>query len=147
MNKSLIGAVAVLLIAGLVGFTVFSSGDDDTDVTNNTESTVQETAGSDADENNSDEPENIEQITAATVAMHAEESDCWTIIGASVYDITSYVPRHPGGDEILRACGADGTSLFAERTTNDGETVGSGTAHSGNATSQLQSLFLGKLAE
>jgi hypothetical protein len=138
MNKSIIGAVLVLLVAAIIGAVVLSSGEDNTDSSNN-ESTSQSS--------DNIEPEIIDQISLETVQMHAEESDCWTIINGNVYDITSYVPRHPGGDEILRACGADGTSLFTSRTTDEGEKVGSGTAHSGSATSQLQSLFIGQLAD
>lgn len=84
--------------------------------------------------------------TLADVATHASSSDCWTVINNKVYDLTSYIPQHPGGDEVLRACGKDGTSLFTQRTTEDGETVGSGTPHSGSATAQLQTLYVGDLA-
>lgn len=51
--------------------------------------------------------------TSGEVAQHSSESSCWSIIEGSVYDLTSYVPRHPGGKrEILNICGRDGTSLF-----------------------------------
>ena len=35
-------------------------------------------------------------ITRDQVALHNSEADCWTIIDGSVYDISSYIPRHPG---------------------------------------------------
>ena len=79
------------------------------------------------------------------VVLHNSAVDCWTYIGDKVYDITEYVPRHPGGESILQACGADGTSLFNERTTTDGQTIGSGTAHSSNAASQLEAFEIGDL--
>jgi cytochrome b involved in lipid metabolism len=85
-------------------------------------------------------------ITKAQVELHNKESDCWTIIDGTVYDITSYVPQHPGGDEILRACGSDGTSLFQQRTTESGEKVGTGRPHSSSANSQLEKLKIGVLA-
>lgn len=51
--------------------------------------------------------------TMADVALHASKSSCWTAINGSVYDITSYIPRHPGGERnVLKICGKDGTSLF-----------------------------------
>lgn len=51
--------------------------------------------------------------TLADVATHAGASSCWTAINGSVYDLTSYVSRHPGGERnILKICGKDGTSLF-----------------------------------
>lgn len=90
--------------------------------------------------------ENSKVYTKVEVAAHSTASDCWTIVNGSVYDITSYVPRHPGGDEILAACGADGTTLFTERKTVSGETVGSGTPHSSTAQKQLAVLKIGTLA-
>ena len=85
--------------------------------------------------------------TGAEVDTHFSAADCWTIIDDGVYDISSYVPRHPGGDEILRACGGDGTTLFESRQTEDGEQVGSGTPHSGSATNLLNGFLIGELAD
>lgn len=92
-------------------------------------------------------PDKATSYSAAEVATHKSADDCWTIISGNVYDITSYIPRHPGGeDEIVAACGKDGTSLFTERKTEDGQSVGSGTPHSSSAASQLESLKVGTLA-
>ncbi|MGB3945835.1 MAG: cytochrome b5-like heme/steroid binding domain-containing protein [Candidatus Saccharimonadales bacterium] len=85
--------------------------------------------------------------TVADVKQHNSKQSCWTIISGSVYDITSYIPRHPGGEEILRACGIDATRLFTTRTSSDGETVGSGTPHSSNADDQLRTLKIGALSQ
>lgn len=51
--------------------------------------------------------------TSSEVALHASASSCWSIVNGSVYDLTSYISRHPGGEKnILRICGKDGTSAF-----------------------------------
>ncbi len=51
--------------------------------------------------------------TAADVASHSTSRSCWTIVNNKVYDITSYIERHPGGPEaILKICGKDGTSTL-----------------------------------
>lgn len=81
----------------------------------------------------------------AEVARHSSPDDCWTTIRGKVYDITSYIPRHPGGDEIERACGTDATSLFETRTLKDGKPIGSGQPHSENARQRLESLYIGEL--
>lgn len=86
-------------------------------------------------------------LSKAEVEKHNSASDCWTIIDGNVYDITPYVPRHPGGDEILRACGGDGSTLFNQRQTTGGESVGSGSPHSSSAESQLEQFKLGELAQ
>lgn len=58
-------------------------------------------------------PAQAAAYTRAQVAQHASITDCWTIIGRSVYDLTPYVPRHPGGpQQIARVCGKVGTSAF-----------------------------------
>jgi cytochrome b involved in lipid metabolism len=53
--------------------------------------------------------------TKDQVALKNKATDCWTIINGNVYDITSYVPNHPGGEEeIVKVCGKDGSQLFAK---------------------------------
>lgn len=81
------------------------------------------------------------------VAPHNSKSDCWTVISGDVYDLTKFINRHPGGDEILRACGTDATTLFTSRQTSDGQSVGSGTPHSQAAQEQLAQLKIGILTE
>lgn len=82
-----------------------------------------------------------------TVAKHNSRSDCWTVINGKVYDITPYVRRHPGGSEIVRACGIDGSTLFNTRRTADGEKVGSGTPHSSSARNILADFEIGTLVD
>ncbi len=50
--------------------------------------------------------------TLADVAKHATKADCWTAVNGSVYNLTSFIPNHPGGDRILVVCGKDGTAAF-----------------------------------
>lgn len=41
--------------------------------------------------------------------------DAWTVLGGRVYNITPYLPFHPGGEpELLRGAGRDGTKMFGE---------------------------------
>lgn len=53
-----------------------------------------------------------ETYTMDDVAKHNSEQDCWLVIENKVYDVTSFIPVHPGGKEILEGCGKDATSLF-----------------------------------
>lgn len=51
--------------------------------------------------------------TTADVSIHNSVDSCWSIINGNVYDLTSYISRHPGGERnILRICGKDGSSAF-----------------------------------
>ena len=52
-------------------------------------------------------------ITRAEVAAKNSSSNCWTIVGNKVYDLTQWISRHPGGSgAITSLCGVDGTSGF-----------------------------------
>ncbi|HBC70780.1 TPA: hypothetical protein DCZ46_02355 [Candidatus Campbellbacteria bacterium] len=58
-------------------------------------------------------PVSEKKFTTTEVAKHSSESDCWVIINEKVYDLTSYIPMHPGGQsEIINRCGGDATIPF-----------------------------------
>jgi hypothetical protein len=51
--------------------------------------------------------------TLAQVSLHSTKTDCWSTINGSVYDLTTWVSRHPGGSGvILKLCGTDGSAAF-----------------------------------
>jgi len=41
-------------------------------------------------------------FTVAEVAQHATESDCWLILSGKAYEVTEFIPSHPGGKAILK---------------------------------------------
>lgn len=52
-------------------------------------------------------------LTAAAVKQHATASSCWAIVSGNVYDLTSWIARHPGGQQrIIGMCGTDATTQF-----------------------------------
>jgi fatty acid desaturase/predicted heme/steroid binding protein len=55
----------------------------------------------------------MKQFTWQEVAQHNTESSAWVYIGNAVYDITSWLDRHPGGKDILLlSAGRDISDLF-----------------------------------
>ena len=51
--------------------------------------------------------------TMAQVSVHNSGTSCWSAINGNVYDLTSWIPNHPGGpDKILQLCGTDGSAKF-----------------------------------
>ncbi len=51
--------------------------------------------------------------TLAQVAQHADATSCWSAISGKVYNLTSFISEHPGGEKrILKICGKDGSSAF-----------------------------------
>lgn len=52
-------------------------------------------------------------ITRSEVAAHSSRQSCWSTINGNVYDLTSWIPKHPGGEEgILKLCGVDGSAKY-----------------------------------
>jgi len=52
-------------------------------------------------------------ITLATIAKHSSRTSCWSAVNGSVYDLTSWIPNHPGGEQvILSMCGVDGSAGY-----------------------------------
>ena len=53
------------------------------------------------------------KYTAADVAKHNKESDCWVVVGKQVLDVTKFMPDHPGGKKaIMLFAGKDATEEF-----------------------------------
>jgi cytochrome b involved in lipid metabolism len=53
------------------------------------------------------------KYTLADVQAHNSQASCWTTINGGIYDLTSWISNHPGGEAaILSLCGTDGTAAF-----------------------------------
>lgn len=54
------------------------------------------------------------EISLEELALHRTETDCWLALQGRVYDVTSFLERHPGGREILLGfAGKDASRAFA----------------------------------
>eukprot|EP01039_Chlorochromonas_danica_P004240 gene4240-4659_t len=63
----------------------------------------------------STEAKPIEQkdFPISEVAKHNKRDDCWIVVEGLVYDVTKYIPQHPGGaDNIVEYAGKDATTSF-----------------------------------
>lgn len=74
-------------------------------------------AGSDASDNGmvggDAAPVGVDTFTLAEVAAHATAESCWSVVNGSVYDLTKWIPLHPGGASKIKAlCGKDGSAGF-----------------------------------
>ncbi|KAM3958773.1 cytochrome b5 [Aphomia sociella] len=55
------------------------------------------------------------QISLAEVKKHNNKNSLWIVIHNDVYDVTSYLGEHPGGeDTLLEVAGHDGTQNFED---------------------------------
>ena len=51
--------------------------------------------------------------TMAEVQAQAAAGKCWTVINAKVYDLSSWISKHPGGSAAIQSlCGINGTAKF-----------------------------------
>jgi len=47
------------------------------------------------------------------VRKHKTATNCWTVVGKSVYNVTAWIPQHPGGKApIIGMCGKRATTAF-----------------------------------
>lgn len=132
--RKLIGifAVAVLIIGG-VSVLVFGGTDND-DVkssTSNTSTQNLEQSGSTnipTTQNKASTQTTAPKTTStptssgpvyytwAQVASHNSSASCWTVVNGGVYDLTSWISNHPGGEKAIRSmCGSDGSEDFNEQ--------------------------------
>jgi len=64
-----------------------------------------------------DAPDQFVRVTPSQLKRQngRKGRDAWTVYQGKVYNITPYLPFHPGGEgEILRGAGKDSTKLFVE---------------------------------
>jgi hypothetical protein len=77
------------------------------------------------------------EYTTAQVKANGGASNCWTIVDDNVYNLTTWIKSHPGGENaILSLCGKDGTSAFKAQHTGRAGPIG-----------QLDSYKIGKLKD
>jgi L-lactate dehydrogenase (cytochrome) len=41
----------------------------------------------------------ISSVSVAEIRKHSTENDCWIVVNGDVWDITEFIPSHPGGNE------------------------------------------------
>ncbi|CAG9566691.1 unnamed protein product [Danaus chrysippus] len=73
-------------------------------------------------------------LTLAEISHHDTRDDCWVVIYDRVYDISTFLYEHPGGDEImLEYAGRDASTAFR------------GSGHSKMALKALDRFLIGEL--
>lgn len=120
-NPMIIGAVVVGVLLLVGGFLLFSSKpskslpqSEGTSLQNSPTTAVQ------GESQISGSPSAAARTyTLKEVAVHNSEKDCWMAIEGKVYNVTEFIPKHPGGKAIIGGCGKDATTLFNERPTNN----------------------------
>lgn len=64
----------------------------------------------------------INELTLAGVQTHNTAAACWSIVNGNIYNLTSWISRHPGGAGVIQGmCGIDATAAFTGQHGNQGE--------------------------
>lgn len=80
----------------------------------------------------------LRPIGAAELAAHNHRDSCWKAIDGKVYDVTPYLPEHPGDEALmLDWCGKDASAAWHNKR--------AGQPHSPSATLLLQNYLIGQL--
>lgn len=76
-------------------------------------------------------------ISMTELQTHNSQTDCWIVVSGEVYNVTTYLERHPGGAfRIIPYCGtSDATGAFRSK--------GGEGAHTIFATDELRVLLVG----
>lgn len=75
-------------------------------------------------------------FTFDEVSKHNESNDCWIVMNGKVYDVSSFMDEHPGGDEVLLA-------VTGKDATTDFDDIG----HSESAKELVQKYLIGEIDE
>ena len=90
-------------------------------------------------------------LTTTEVAGHNTDADCYLLIKNKVYDVSTYIGKHPGGKStITNRCGKEVTGIFASIHSNFawdllndyyiGELVSDNSVSTSDTLSQLDSI-------
>lgn len=147
MNKKIISVLLILIVAG-VGYYFFNMKApnlDKDDYNRAQEMSNSTSTQTQSDSSNTSVPATPKVSTTTTapaptttpapsvsktytltdIASHSSKDSCWSAIGGKVYDLTSWIGKHPGGDgAILSICGKDGSQLFDGKHGMDGRAKG-----------------------
>lgn len=78
------------------------------------QATVLEDSGSNSSSTpKADTPAGTLNLSNSEIKTHNLKSDCWSIVNGKVYNLTSFVQKHPGGASVIaNICGKDGSKAF-----------------------------------
>lgn len=117
MRNTIISIFIGSVLVATVGWLVYSQKSATPQVPTDTTTTTQTQSSTTPTQSKQEAPASTSKdesgITLADVAKHATRTSCWSIINGNIYDLTSWIPNHPGGEKaILQLCGTDGSEKY-----------------------------------
>ena len=112
MNNTTMSSIIGVLVVVLAGGLVLWQKNADIPVPTDTSSTASGATPTAASTELTSLP-TATGIASTEVAAHNSRETCWSTINGNVYDLTSWIPEHPGGEQaILQLCGTDGSAKY-----------------------------------
>ena len=124
MKKGVVIVLFAIVVVNLVGWIVFLTGNNQQNSQNinsnnslsNPQNQIQNAPNNSSTNpllNNPPLPNNQGKIALSGLAGHNKQNDCWISYQGKVYDITSFLPKHPGSAAAISPyCGT--SSEFEE---------------------------------
>ncbi len=105
MNKTILFIVAAIVVIGAIFATGMWMNKNTTNLSTTSTST---TSSGGESKNSSIQPSAQKNITKAELAQNNNDTSCWVSVKTKVYNVTPYLPKHPGGKaELLKNCGSE----------------------------------------
>jgi 4-hydroxysphinganine ceramide fatty acyl 2-hydroxylase len=79
----------------------------------------------------------IRIYTAEDVARHSTAPSCWVTRGGKVYDVSAFLPDHPGGEDLILNYGGKSVEDIMQNPDQHD--------HSGSAYDMLEEYVIGRL--
>jgi cytochrome b involved in lipid metabolism len=117
-KASLIGIIAAVIFISGAGYIVYNGRpvaklSEQTRQTAETQTQPSSNTNSQAPTESATQTASTGTYTLADVEKHNSESDCWSVVDQNVYDLSSWISRHPGGPgPIIGMCGKDGSAMY-----------------------------------
>jgi cytochrome b involved in lipid metabolism len=114
MNKNILIGIIIVIVLIIGGFIIFNNQS----ANPNTYPSPTETSEATTTDKATTTDNSVASSTAKTYAMaevitHNSATSCWATIDGNVYNLTTWIKQHPGGEQaILSICGKDGTQAF-----------------------------------
>ncbi|MBS3066340.1 cytochrome b5 domain-containing protein [Candidatus Pacearchaeota archaeon] len=110
MDRKLKIIIPSLIVVILVAIVVFSVGNDSSTNISNTQNNNPGKQGlslvGNTTQGQSNQTSSSSSLTLEELSKHNSEADCWVVYQNKVYDLTSWLTKHPGGvNAILPYCG------------------------------------------
>lgn len=96
-------------------------------------------SGKMADVASKTQPQRTENYSLEEIARHTSVGDAWLVHSSKVYDVSKFLERHPGGQDVLvKNCGKDVTEIMNSADFH---------RHSKIAYGWLQKYYIGNIKE